>query len=131
MKKSLLLFPLLFLFIALSGFDTVPARQIIPSSLEIGTALKEALNQGTNKSVAQLSATNGFFGNAAIKIVFPPQAQKAEATLRKLGQNQLCDNVILSLNRAAEDASTQAEPIFVDAIKHMSFNDATKILLGK
>jgi len=125
MKRSLILLPLLLLFTSLSGFG-----QIIPSNLEIGTALKQALEQGTTKSTNQLSAVNGFFGNASVKILFPPQAQKAEATLRKLGQNQLCDNVILSLNRAAEDAAKQAAPIFLNAIKEMSLQDVTNILLG-
>jgi len=123
MKKLLL--PLLFSFIALSGFG-----QIIPSNLEIGNALKQALEQGTLKSATQLSAVDGFFGNASIKILFPPEAQKAEKTLRKLGMNKLCDDAILSMNRAAEDAAKQAAPIFVNAIKHMTLEDVTNILLG-
>ena len=130
MKRLLLLFPLLFLVIISSGFDTPPPHQIIPSNLEIGKALKQALEQGTTKSTAQLSAVDGFFGNAAVKILFPPQAQKAERTLRSLGLNQLCDNVILSLNRAAEDAAKQATPIFINAIKHMTLDDVSNILLG-
>jgi hypothetical protein len=130
MKKYYLLFPLLFLFITLSAFDTSPKQQIIVSPLEISSALKEALVQGTTKSVAQLSAVNGFFGNPLVKISFPPQAQKAEGTLRKLGENQLCDNIILSLNRAAEDAAVQAAPIFIGAIKQMTLNDVMNILLG-
>jgi hypothetical protein len=83
-----------------------------------------------NRELQKLSAVNGFFGNAAIKILFPPQAQKAENTLRALGLNKLCDNVILSLNRAAEDAAKQAAPIFINAIKHMTLEDVTNILLG-
>ena len=130
MKRLFLLFPLLFLVIISSGFDTPPPRQIIPSNLEIGNALKQALVQGATKSTAQLSAVDGFFGNAAVKILFPPQAQRAERTLRSLGLNKLCDNVILSLNRAAEDAAKQATPIFINAIKHMTLNDVTNILLG-
>jgi hypothetical protein len=131
MKRSFLLFPLLLVFITLSGFDATPNKhQVVPSDLEMGTALKQALEQGTGKSVDQLSAVNGFFGNAAVKILFPPQAQKAEKTLRNMGQNQLCDNVILSLNRAAEDAAKQAEPIFINAIRQMTLQDVTHILLG-
>jgi hypothetical protein len=126
MKRSLLFVPLLLLF---TCFNAAYA-QVIPTNLEIGTALKEALQQGTTKSAEQLSAVNGFFGNAAVKILFPSQAQKAEGTLRKLGQNQLCDNVILSLNRAAEDAAKEAAPIFIEAIRQMSVTDATNILLG-
>jgi hypothetical protein len=92
--------------------------------------IKDALLQGTTKSTNQLSAVNGFLGNAAVKILFPPEAQKAEKTLRSLGMGKLCDQVIVSLNRAAEDAAKQAEPIFIDAIKHMTVTDATNILLG-
>lgn len=105
--------------------------QIIPSNLEIGNALKQALQQGTAKSADQLSAVNGFFGNAAVKILFPPEAQKVEKTLRDMGMNKLCDNVILSLNRAAEDAAKDAKPIFIDAIKKMTLQDVSGILLGK
>ena len=135
MKTSFLLIPSLIIFITLSSFSAVapaskPVQPGIPSSLEIGNGLKEALQQGTSKSSDQLSALNGFFGNAAIKILFPPQAQKAEKTLRDLGFNKLCDDVILSLNRAAEDAAKQAKPIFIDAIKHMTLQDVSNILLG-
>jgi hypothetical protein len=124
MKKSLLL-PLLFICIVVSGY-----AQVIPTSLEIGTALKQALEQGTTKSADQLSAVNGFFGNAAVKILLPPEAQKAEKTLRGMGLNKVCDDAILSLNRAAEDAAKQAKPIFLDAIKQMTLQDVTNILLG-
>lgn len=124
MKKSLLF--ILLLFFATAG----ASAQIIPSSLEIGTALKQALEQGTAKSADQLSAVNGFFGNAAVKILLPPEAQKAEKTLRSMGMGKLCDDAILSLNRAAEDAAMQAKPIFINAIKQMTLQDVTNILLG-
>ncbi|RKR81262.1 uncharacterized protein DUF4197 [Mucilaginibacter gracilis] len=109
---------------------TTGTSVLAPSTLEIGTALKQALEQGTTKSSDQLSTLNGFFGNAAVKILFPPEAQKVEKTLRSLGLNQLCDNVILSLNRAAEDAAGQAKPIFISAVKQMTLQDVTNILLG-
>lgn len=139
MKKALLLSGLLTISISLSSFDNYkPASladtalpQSIPSSLEIGSALKQALEQGTAKSSDQLSAVNGFFGNAAVKIMFPPEAQKAEKALRGLGLNKLCDNVILSLNRAAEDAAKDAKPIFISAIKKMTLKDVSDILLGQ
>lgn len=101
-----------------------------PSTFEIGTALKDALTQGTTKSSDKLSAIDGFFGDAAVKILFPPEAQKVESRLRQLGQGALCDKIILSLNRAAEDAAGQAKPIFIDAIKKMTLDDVQKILLG-
>ena len=66
----------------------------------------------------------------AIKILFPPEAQKVEKTLRSIGLNSLADNVILSINRAAEDAAKEAKPIFIAAIKQMTITDATNILLG-
>ena len=96
----------------------------------MASGLKDALVKGTAKSSDQLSAVNGFFADATVKILFPPQAQKAERTLRSLGLNKLCDDLILSLNRAAEDAAKQAQPIFVSAIKQMSFDDVTAILTG-
>jgi hypothetical protein len=97
---------------------------------EIANALKQALEIGASKSADLLSASNGFFGNQSVKIFFPLEAQKAEATLRKLGLNQMCDDAILSFNRAAEDAAKTAKPIFVNAIKNMSIKDATNILMG-
>ncbi len=101
-----------------------------PTSLEIGNALKQALELGTSAGADRLSARDGFFGNMAIKILFPTEAQKVESTLRSIGLNSLADNVILSLNRAAEDAAKEAKPIFVNAIKQMTIADATNILFG-
>lgn len=101
-----------------------------PSVLEIASGIKEALVIGTSRGADLLSAKDGFMGNLAVKILFPPEAQKIDKTLRTLGMGKLADNVILSLNRAAEDAAKQAKPIFVAAIKQMTITDATNILLG-
>lgn len=133
MKKFLLLIP--FAFLAITGLQNITHSswafaQQQPSIFDMSSGIKDALLQGTDKSTRKLSALNGFFGNPSVKILFPPQAQKAEHTLRGLGLNKQCDDVILSLNRAAEDAVAQAEPIFVDAIRHMSVDDAASILLG-
>lgn len=102
-----------------------------PSTTEMNLGLKQALEFGTNYSTERLSAKDGFLGNLAIKILFPEEARKVENTLRAVGLNSLCDNLIMSLNRAAEDAAIQAKPIFVNAIKQMSFQDVTNILLGQ
>jgi hypothetical protein len=102
-----------------------------PSTSEMSLGLKQALEFGTNYSADRLSTKDGFLGNIAIKILFPDEAKKVENTLRSIGLNNLCDNVILSLNRAAEDAAIEAKPIFVAAIKQMSFQDVTNILLGR
>lgn len=101
-----------------------------PNTSEMGLGIKEALEVGISKSADLLSAKDGFLGNAAVKILFPPEAQKVEKTLRSVGLGSLADNVVVSLNRAAEDAAKEAKPIFVSAIKQMTIADAANILLG-
>lgn len=100
------------------------------STEEIVAGLKEALSVGANNSSSKLSAVDGFFANAAIKVLMPPEAQKVEKALRTAGMGKLVDDAILSMNRAAEDASKSAAPIFLEAIKTMSFQDAMGILRG-
>lgn len=100
------------------------------TTTEIASGLKEALTVGAQHSSNQLSAVDGFFKNAAIKILLPPEAQKVEKTLNDLGLGNLVDKAILSVNRAAEDASKSAAPIFIDAIKKMTIQDAIGILQG-
>lgn len=102
-----------------------------PTQLEIGSALKEALEIGVSQGTDRLSLQNGFLGNAAVKLLFPPEAQKVEKTLRGLGLNKPCDDFILSMNRAAELAVKEAKPIFISALKEMTLQDATNILLAK
>src|SRR5699024_8867505 len=101
-----------------------------PTQYEINSGLKQALELGIKQGVKQVSAKDGFFKNSLIKVLFPPEAQKVENTLRQVGLGSLTDKVILSLNRAAEDASREALPIFINALKGMSFRDASQILLG-
>lgn len=134
----LLLLPLMAVF---SGCDT--AQQImnnLPNGTgatsgglttdQIVSGLKEALTIGTQNSSNKLSAVDGFFANAAVKILLPPEAQKVESTLRSLGLGSTVDKAVLSLNRAAEDAAKSATPIFVNAIKQMTITDALGILKG-
>ena len=101
-----------------------------PSTTEIALGIKQALELGTAAGADKLSAKDGFLGNLAIRIAFPEEAQKVEKTLRTLGLGSLADNVVTSLNRAAEDAAKEAKPIFTAAIKQMTLTDATNILLG-
>lgn len=101
------------------------------TGLDIGAALKEALNKGVTQQVSKLTAVDGFYKNDAVKILMPEELQKVDKTLRKLGMSSLADDGIKALNRAAEDAVKTATPIFVDAIKGMSFTDAKTILMGK
>lgn len=102
-----------------------------PSEEEIKSGLKEALEKATDITVDRLSIEDGFLKNPDVRILFPPEAKKAENTLRKIGLGSLADDVITSLNRAAEDASKEAKPIFTDAIKQMSLQDVQKILFGE
>jgi hypothetical protein len=116
-----------------SGISKIIQKTTSPQGLsndEIVQGLKEALNVGANNASKQLSSVDGFFKDAAIKILMPPEAQKAEKKLRALGMGKIVDDAILSMNRAAEDASKNAAPIFISAIKQMSIQDAVGILKG-
>jgi hypothetical protein len=98
--------------------------------IDIASGLKEALNKGITVQVSKLTAVDGFYKNEAVKILMPEELQKVDATLRKVGLSSLADEGIKMLNRAAEDAVKEATPIFVSAVKNMSFTDAKNILLG-
>ena len=97
---------------------------------DIANGLKQALNQGIDKQVSQLTQVNGFYGDNAVKILLPQELQKVEQGLRAVGLGNLADEGIKSLNRAAENAVKEATPIFVNAIQQMSFADAKNILMG-
>lgn len=97
---------------------------------QIGNGLREALNKGIEKEVTKLTQTNGFYRNEAVKIMMPQELRKVESGLRKIGLGSLADEGIKALNRAAEDAVKEATPIFVSAVKDMSFSDAKNILMG-
>ncbi|UPZ13672.1 DUF4197 domain-containing protein [Flavobacterium humidisoli] len=99
-------------------------------TVDIASGLKEALNKGITQQVSKLTAVDGFYKNEAVKILMPEELQKVDATLRKVGLSSLADEGIKMLNRAAEDAVKEATPIFVTAVKNMTFTDAKNILLG-
>lgn len=99
-------------------------------TLDISGGLKEALNNGITKQVSKLTATDGFFKNEAVKILLPQELQVIDKKLRQIGMSKLADEGLKVLNRAAEDAVREATPIFVDAVKQMTFNDAKNILMG-
>ena len=108
----------------------LPSSSSVLSSNDISNGLKEALNKGIEKQVTKLTAVDGFYKNELVKIIMPEELQKVDKTLRKLGLSSLADEGIVMLNRAAEDAVKEATPIFVDAVKNMSFTDAKNILMG-
>ena len=97
---------------------------------EAGQGIKEALAQGVTKAVLNLHRTDGFFGSDLYKVLLPPDARKAEATLRGIGLGGQVDNAILAINRGAEDAVGAAGPIFTGAIKEMTVADALGIVRG-
>ena len=100
------------------------------SNDDIVSGLKEALRVGTDSSAKRLSKADGFFGDAAIKILMPEEAKKVESSLRSMGMGSMVDKAILSMNRAAEDAANGVGNIFWDAIKGMSVSDGIGILRG-
>ena len=110
--------------------DQLPQGTGVLSQAEIGSGLKEALSNGITKQVSKLTATDGFYRNEAVKIFLPEELKVVDKKLRQIGLSKLADEGLKVINRAAEDAVKEATPIFVDAVKQMSFNDAKNILLG-
>ncbi|MGB6268308.1 MAG: DUF4197 domain-containing protein [Olleya sp.] len=100
------------------------------SELDIANGLREALDLGIDKQVSTLTQTDGFFKNELVKILLPEELQKVDKALRDIGLSNLADEGLKVLNRAAEDAVGEATPIFINAVKDITFNDAKNILLG-
>lgn len=97
---------------------------------QIASGLRQALDFGIDKQVTKLTQTDGFFKNELVKILLPEELQKVDKALRDIGLSSLADEGLKVLNRAAEDAVKEATPIFVDAVKGITFADAKNILLG-
>lgn len=98
---------------------------------EVARGLKEALNNGIEKGVSQLSKADGYFKDPQIKIPMPAEAKQVEEKLRKLGQGKKVDDAVESINRAAEDAASASKDLFVAAIKNLTLTDVMNILHGK
>jgi hypothetical protein len=132
-----------FVFLALSACTVAQINQAVseanqvlntdqgPTTAEVGDGLKEALVNGISKGADLVSVTDGYFKNPEIKIPFPPDVKKVEDKLRQIGLGNQVDKFVLTLNRGAEDAAAQAKPIFISAIKQMTFQDAMAILKGQ
>jgi len=101
------------------------------SNQEITQGLKEALNVGSKNATEKASKLDGFYKNNLIKIPFPKEAKEMRSTLLKMGMKKQIDDFEKQLNRAAEDASKKAAPIFVNAVTKMTINDGLTILRGK
>lgn len=120
-----LLLPLLFsLLLPLS------AQAADVSGAEASSGLKETLTRGAEIAVDQLGKPNGFMGDARVKIPLPDSVRKGEKLLRTLGAGKYADELVETMNRAAELAVVEAKPILINAVKNMSFEDARGILAG-
>jgi len=98
---------------------------------EVINGLKEALTTGARNSAQKLAAENGYYGDEAVKILFPDDAKIILDNLSKIpGGDKLVQDVVLRINRAAEDAAKEAAPIFVNSIKQMTIREAFNILNG-
>ncbi|QCX00849.1 DUF4197 domain-containing protein [Aggregatimonas sangjinii] len=134
MKKTVLVLLVLFQFLGCGELQQVvnqlPQGEQALGNAQIANGLREALEKGIDKQVSKLTQTDGFFKNELVKILLPEELQKVDNTLRKIGLENLADEGLKVLNRAAEDAVSEATPIFVNAVKGINFNDAKNILLG-
>ena len=119
---------LLALCLSLCISATVLASDV--SSSDAAAGLKEALTRGAEAAVSQLGRHDGFMGDARVKIPLPDSIRKGEKLMRTLGGGKYADELIETMNRAAEAAVVEAKPILVNAVKHMSFDDARGILGG-
>ncbi len=101
------------------------------SEAEVAEGLKEALITGSKNSSSILSAVDGYYGDELVKILLPEEASVIIDNLAKIpGGDQLVEDVVLRINRAAEDAAKEVAPIVINSIKQMTINDAFSILKG-
>ncbi|CAM1347666.1 DUF4197 domain-containing protein [Tenacibaculum halocynthiae] len=110
--------------------NQIPNKGIL-SQGQIGSGLRQALDNGIKHQVSKLTSKDGFYRNQLVKILLPKELQGVDKALRKIGLSNIADEGIKVLNRAAEDAVKTATPIFVNAVKEITFNDAKNILLGE
>lgn len=110
--------------------NQLPQAGGVLSNADISAGLKQALNQGIEQRVTTLMSPDGFFKNELVKILLPEELRQVDSGLRKIGLSSVADEGLKLLNRAAEEATKEAIPIFVDAVKGMSITDARNILLG-
>ena len=100
------------------------------SNEDIAAGLRQSLDFGIEKQVAKLTQKDGFYKNELVKILLPEELRKVDKALRDIGLSSLADDGLKALNRAAEDAVKEATPIFVSAVKDITFTDVKNILLG-
>ncbi len=134
MKRKFILFALLWSLVSCGELQQI-ANQFPQSAnglgnADIGEALRQALNEGIERQVTSLMKEGGFYNQPDVRILLPAELQKVDKKLRQIGLDALADEGIKLLNRAAEDAVKEAKPVFVKAVKEITFDDARKILMG-
>ena len=118
-------------FFALLVISTCAAANLDGiSNTDAVSGLKQALSEGSIAAVGKLGVENGFFANPKVKIPLPPAMQRVESAMRIAGMRKQADELVLTMNRAAEAAAPEAKQLLVDAVKKMSVQDAKKILTG-
>lgn len=122
------LFATLLLLLAMGGVQAGALDAL--STGDAGAGVKEALAKGADYAVASLGVENGFLGNKKVKIPLPGYLEKAESALRMFGMGKQADQLVETMNHAAENAVAEAKPILSDAIRRMSVQDAKGILTG-
>ena len=134
MIRNFLAFILLFNLTACAELqqvvDQLPQGDDVLSNTDIASGLREALDLGIDRQVSKLTQKDGFYKNELVKILLPDELTKVDKALRDIGLSSLADEGLKVLNRAAEDAVKEATPIFVNAVKEITFSDAKGILLG-
>lgn len=133
MKKLSLILSILFLTSCAELQDIAgqfPQDGYGVSNEEIASGLRQALDKGIDQQVTKLTAEDGFYGNELVRIGLPTELEKVDRTLRSAGLDALADEGIKVLNRAAEEAVKEATPVFVNAVKEITFTDARDILMG-
>lgn len=129
--KKIIVFLSVFTFLSCAELQQVVNN--MPTQIDASTianGLRQALDQGIDKQVSKLSRKDGFYNNSRVKILLPQELQRVDQTLRDIGLGSLADEGLKILNSAAEDAVKEATPIFVQAVKEITFTDAKNILMG-
>jgi len=113
-----------------SGAQALAQSLASLSNRDAVAGLKDALAQSAGKAMDQLGAADGFLGNAKVKIPLPDSIKRIESGLRMLGMGKQADELVVSMNRAAEMAVREATPILVESVRKMSVQDAKGVLTG-
>jgi hypothetical protein len=100
------------------------------SNADAVAGLKSALEKGSQAAVAALGRTDGFLGNPKVKIPLPESLTRAESIMRRVGMGKYADELVLTMNRAAEAAVPEARQLLVDSVRKMSVQDAKGVLTG-